>query len=401
MILYLVLFIILISFSAFFSGSETAFFSLSPMRLERMRLSHIPGEKRAAQMMSKPQKLLVGVLVGNMLVNVGASTIMTSLAVSTMGDKGVGLAIIIMTFLILIFGEISPKTLAVKHNVKFVSQSSMILLIILRILTPFRQLMEWCAVIFLKSLRKEEKLVIDEKDFRGLLHSDGKFTQSEKETLLRILEIDSVEVGEIKIEVKEYPNVSLDYDTKTVLNYFKKSGERSALVYLMPEKDIIGILELQDLIGKPLGDPVKKYVQTPLYFVESEKLLDVLSAMKARNKDMALILGKDNKVNGVIDVFHILDWILLEPEIEEERELQFAKIGETYLCPAHVSIDDFTRVFGLEYKIDKSITLAGFLERYLGRIPQKGEEFDVENYHFWIIKTKSSKPVLIGVRENK
>ncbi|MBN1755577.1 DUF21 domain-containing protein [bacterium] len=398
MILNFFLLIILITLSAFFSGSETAFFSLSSVRLERLRLSDNKNDNLVASLISKPQKLLVGILVGNMLVNISATTIATSMAISLLGDKGMVLSILLMTFFILIFGEVFPKTLAVKHNVRFSTLAAMPISIILFIITPFRLLMEWIARLFLKNIRKDEKIVVDEKDLRGLVYQEGHFSYAEKETILRILEIDQIPVSEFARPAHQYLQINKDSSKKEAMDSFRNSHQHFALVFQDEPQRIVGVLFLDDILFSTPGVGIEKLVFCPYLFSGEEKLLKVLSVLKSQHREVAFVIQNDGTVSGLIEASQVLDWIFVEPVVEEDREQKFARIGEIYLCPGSISLSEFDKIFEANFQSGKYSTLAGFVVESLGRIPNKGEEFEIGKYHFWVIKKKGTQILLLGVK---
>ena len=318
---------ILILLSAFFSGSETALFSLSKIRVKRLQLENCTNSKLVAHLLDKPTRLLISILIGNMLVNVLASSVASVLITRIVGDKGLGISIGVMTFFILIFGEITPKSIAINNSEKFSLKVVPYINIFSKIVFPVRKLLRFITDFFVKQFARSFKLKKDRigltegelKKAINLGRNEGVFDVGEEKMFKGVFEFRNKRTSEIMRPRKEI----ISFDVNTPLNKIKSVIAKEELaripVYVKALDNILGILYAKDLIiACRKGEvDIKEILRKPFYVTKDIRLDKLLTELRTKRIHMALV--KDSgKLVGLVTLEDLLEEIV--GEIRDIRE---------------------------------------------------------------------------------
>ena len=309
---------ILLCCSAFFSGSETALFSLSSVKLFKFKESKHPKEKLIHNLLVNPRRLLISILVGNECINISASALAASLCISLVGFQGKWIAIAVMTPLILLFGEVLPKTIAVTYNEKFSFFVARPLDFFARIIFPLRWTIRRIvdAVLTLFSAKYENKSTIFyEKELKDLIdvgHKEGILEKEERALIHNILKFNDTPVFSIMTPYSIMFTLSNDLSIEQAIKQAKKHPFSRIPVYKGEKNNIIGILNVKDLLAinfRPDRDTtsIESILRPPHFIVQDRRIHVVLKEFQRGKIHLALVVNKANKVIGLVTIEDVLE----------------------------------------------------------------------------------------------
>lgn len=394
--------IILLFLSAFFSGSETALFSLSRSALSFMERGG-KRERRVAAILGKPRMLLVTILFGNLLVNIANTSVVTALAISLFGESGVAYAMILMTFLILIFGEITPKSIALHHSTGMAPLVVSPLRFFMILFTPVRLLLGFIADLTVDLGRRmfgehRESYASSELETAVEMgHIDGLFDEFEKEILINLFRFTETEVHEIQTPRVEV--FTLDPATSLQDAIIQVRGRGFTRIPLLDQENhrIEGILHARDMLAHPRDEriTVADIMRSVKYVPETKKIRDLLGELIAASEHVAISVDEHGSFEGLITLEDILEEIVgeirdrLEPKVDEFTLLDKDQI----VVEGTMRLEDLGRKFGVELDSDEVETVAGYLIEAIGRIPRDGEVVELDRLRWLIL---SSEPTRIN-----
>ncbi len=320
----------LLLFSGFFSGSETAIFSLSLMQRERIKRS---GNKRAnliEKLLSQPKRLIITVLMGNDLVNIAASVVATYLLVSLVGEHGKWAVIAIMTPATLVFAEIIPKTFCVAHNERIAPLVSGPLYLFSKLITPLRWIFNESAnlIIKLSGFEKQKApAAIMEDDFRDMVdlsHEDGELKKMEKELIHNVFEFSDTNVFEVMTPLDKMFCLTEDMDIETIIRRVKDSHFSRIPVCKENINNITGILYVKDLLKiKKISfktKPLPKICRKPFFIPETTKIDELFYILKQKHTHIAICLNEQGEVSGLVTMEDLLEELFGEIYDEHDPE---------------------------------------------------------------------------------
>lgn len=325
MVIFLIL---LLGFSAFFSGSETALMALS-----RLRLTHLAETKplRAGlvkRVLEKPERLIGAILLGNNLVNVAMSAIATAVAISIWGDRGIAYATGVLTFVILIFAEITPKVYAKYFNERVSFITAPILNVIMIIFHPFVFLVTYISnkILYLigVDVSKIEKPLMTEEEIHTCIKmgwDEGAITAEERKMLSRVFTLNDRTVGEVMVPKEKMVIIDSKASAEEIYRIILDTGHTRFPVRKGRDGEIIGFLHAKDLFHfmdqKKIGS-IKEIIRAP-YFVPTEKTIDAqLRGFQNRKLHQAVVLDSEGKVTGLITLEDIIEELV--GSIEDEHD---------------------------------------------------------------------------------
>ncbi len=388
--------IILIILSAFFSGSETALLSFS-----RLRLKHLArkGDRRALvilALLKRPDRLLGTILVGNNLVNTAAVSIATYLVASWVSDRenAVLITTVVMTLLILIFGEITPKTFAARHpeGASFVITPAIRSLMalfspVVRGLTFFTNRL----LNLLKIQRSEFFPSLSEEEIRSIIHlgyEEGIVGKEKRRMLHAIFRMGEVVVKDVMIPRGSITALEVNTPLPQVVEAIKATGHSRLPVYEEELENIIGVVHSKELIGaSPEDFSLRRLMRKPYFVPESARIGTVLRDMQKRRIHLALVVDEYGGLEGMVTLEDILEEIVGEIRDEydiEEKETITTLPDGTALVDGKASINDINETLNLSIEPGPDHTLAGFILTKLGRIPEAKEEFTIDGLRLTI-----------------
>lgn len=382
-------FILLLILSGFFSGSETAFMSANRVRIRELANEGDRKAKRVDQLLDDQTELLTTILIGNNLVNIAASAIATSIAIEIFGSKGVGIATGVVTFVILVFGEITPKSLGNSKPIEYAKIASIVLYWLEKLLYP---IILFFTVLIKKMIGKNRMIssaFISEEEVRRFVNvseEEGAIKESEKEMIQSVFEFDDIVVKEIMVPRIDMVCINKDASIDELVDLAVDKGHSRIPVYEDSIDDIIGLIYVKDLLqllqkGKEnltLEDLIK-----PIYFIpESKQINKLLKEMQNRREHMAVILDEYGGTSGLITIEDLLEEIV--GDIQDEYDLENKQINlinnKEIQVDARVDLDDLNEILPSQLLDEESYeTISGFVLHELGYLPDEGEKIELED----------------------
>ncbi len=399
--LSLILIGVFLVFSAFFSSSEAAFLSLQRTRIAYLVSTGIPGAKRVADMIGQPERLLSTILLGNNLMNVAFTSVVTVSAIEFVGEsnrgQGVAIATVVSTVALLLAGEIVPKTIAVRNSERVAFLYAQPLKWTEYLLLPFVVFLQWITRGLNAMLGgSEPESSITEGEFRSLIdigESEGTFKPSEAEMLEKVFQFGDRHVREVMTPRIEMVSINEGSNFREFLDIYAQNTHTRFPVFTDTVDDITGVISAKDLLNKMANEGVDYNasatdVQREAYFVpETKRISEVFDELRQSGHQMAIVIDEFGGVAGLVTLKSLLE-VVVGPVGEEGEapEEEFRAIDEnTFHVEGGMSIQEANQELEIELPEGEFETIAGFVLETLGHIPVVNEEFEHENLKFEII----------------
>lgn len=380
-----VILIILLLLSGFFSSTETALFSISKTKARHLAKDNGKANLLIKRMKDDPHKLLSTILIGNNLVNIGAAALATSITINIFPNYAVGLATGIMTFLILVFGEVLPKSVATQNNI-LIARISIYPIYWLSILFyPIIILLNFIPMITGK-IRRTPKVTEEElMTFVEAVEEEGEIKEEEKKLIHKIFEFDDTNTSEIMTPRADM--FVIEADEKLHLEDIVSSGFTRIPVIESDIDHVIGIINIKDLflhqITSDTEIDVRKIMTKPYFVPENKKLDKLLHQFKIRKHHLAIVVDEHGGVSGLITLEDALEEIVgeisdetdkEEPHIVKHKSKEWTVLGKA-------DIDEVNEIIGMDIPDLKEYdTFSGYVLSKIGRIPKEKEQIAIESY---------------------
>jgi CBS domain containing-hemolysin-like protein len=380
--------IFLIALSAVFSGTETALMSIDRVKVKSLVRQGKKGSEALQRIKGNPHRLIITILIGNNVVNIAAAALATVMFTNMFGSTGVGIATGVMTFLILVFGEITPKTFSNQNAERIsllIARPIEILSIVLSPLVKFFEVISRGMSRLLGS-KKEEKLSEEElKTIVTMGYEEGILDKEAAEMMHNVLEFEDTTVTEIMTPKVDIDMVDGEARLRDVIDFIVKTPYSRYPVYSGEKDKILGVVDVDDVLAqlkKNDMDVKMKNIIKPLQFVpDSKKIDDMLSDFEGKDPAMAIVVDEYSHVLGLVTVEDILEEIVGEIFDKSKRKSKFIrKVSDKIIrVDAKAPIDEIDKLIkiGVDHKQYK--TIGGFIERKLQRIPSRGERIKLKN----------------------
>ena len=403
---YILAIVFCVVMSAYFSATETAFSSLNRTRLKALAEK---GDKKAELALSleeKYDKLISTILIGNNIVNITLASIGTLLFVKVMrGDQeaGAALSTVVVTVVVLIFGEITPKSIAKDNPEKFAMFSAPFLRLLMVLLTPINFLFSMWKKLISKLFKVSEDTKMSQEELLLLVEEvqqEGSIDESEGELLKNAIEFRDQVAEDILTHRTDLEAVSLDADKEEVARVFTQSRFSRLLVYEENIDNIVGVLNVKDFyVNSGITEkPLREVMTPPIFIHQSEKIRDLLNLLRAAKTHIAVVVDEYGGTLGIVTMEDILEELVGEiwDEHDEVQE-SFKMLSEnTYLADCMVNLDEFADCFDVEIE-SESVSLGGWVMEQLGGIPEVGENFTYENLHITVTELDAHRVSYVTV----
>ncbi|MBE5868559.1 MAG: HlyC/CorC family transporter [Lachnospiraceae bacterium] len=381
--------VILLILSSFFSSAETA---LSTVNRVRMRTLEEEGNKRAVivnKILGNYGKMLSTILIGNNIVNISASSLMTSLVIRIWGNTYVGIATGILTVLVLIFGEISPKNWAIANSEKISLAYCKIIYGLMKLLTPIIFIVEKLSNAVLRLLHVDPNkrnliTATDLKTYVDVGHEDGAIESEEREMIYNVFDFSDSVAKDIMIPRINMVTVSMDASYQELLEIFRESMYTRIPVYKEDQDNIVGLVNIKDfLLHSDQNDfHIEKIVREAYYTYELKKTADLLLEMREKTMNVSFVLNEYGATVGMITLEDLLEEIVgeIRDEYDEDEEELIQELTEnTYLVEGSMKLDDINDALDTELESEDYDSIGGIIIESLDRLPEDGEEVVLEN----------------------
>ena len=378
---HLILLGILVLLSAFFSGTEVALVSISNIKARNLVKEKKKGAQALLHLKENPEKMLTTILIGNNVVNVAAAALATYLATAYFGAVGVGLATGVMTFIILVFGEITPKSLASTHNEKVGLMVAGPIEGLEKILAPVVYLFNNISKAVGSVFGDKKKPLMTEGELKTMVEvgvEENILGKKDKEFIEGVLEFDDISVREVMTPAVKMFCLDADMKVKKALKKVNKTRYSRIPVFVEENRDkIIGIVHLKDMMRAMVKDDDTKLknISRKPYFTSKETIIsELFKKMQKKRKHMAIVVNEFGGVEGLVTLENLLEEIVGEIRDETDPTTQYVlqESNETFLVHGETEIDD------LEDYLDATLpqegdymTVSGLMHYYLKDIPDK------------------------------
>ena len=390
----LILLVILLVMSGFFSMSETALMALSKIRIRHMVDEGVKGAKLVERLSEDPSKLLGAILIGNNIVNIGASALATSIAVKAIGESGVGLVTIIMTILVLIFGEITPKSIAKQKSEEVALKVSKPINLVVKLFKPFIYVFTAISGVFIKLLGGDPKATepfITEEELKtmvGVSEEEGVLENVEKEMIFNVFGFADAQVKDVMVQRVDVVAVDINATYDEVINIIKVEQFSRIPVYNQNIDDVIGILNVKDLIIASQNEEnfkVSDYMRDPYYTFEFKKVTELFKEMKKSRNHMAVVLDEYGGNVGIVTIEDLIEEVVgeIEDEYDDEQDSDIIVIKEDeYIVDGSARLDHIGDLIGVSMESEEFDSIGGLIIGELGRFPEQNEEVKVNSIRF-------------------
>ncbi len=386
----LIAIIILLCLSAFFSSSETA---LTTVNQIRMRTLADNGDKRAARVLhvtGNPGKMLSAILIGNNIVNLSASSISTSLAIHLFGNTGAGIATGILTFLILIFGEVTPKTMA---TIKADSMSLTVAApigFLMKILTPVIFIINKLSLglMFLLHVNiKDAQKKMTEEELRTIVdvsQENGVIEHEERDMIHNLFDFGDAEAKEIMVPRIDMTFVQADATYQEVLDIFRQDMFTRLPVYEDSTDNVIGIINMKDFLlqNDTPEFSVRNLLREPYFTYEHKNTADLFLEMRKSSISLAIVLDEYGVTAGLITLEDLLEEIVgeIRDEYDADEEDDITRISDReFYVLGSANLDDVSEALSLHFTSDDYDTIGGYCLGLLDHLPEKNEIILTDN----------------------
>ena len=392
----LVALIVLIAFSAFFSASETAFSSLNQIRLKSRAEEGDTSAARVLAMAEKYDKLLSSILIGNNIVNIAAASIGTVLFTKWLGaERGAPTSTMVLTVVVLILGEVTPKTLAKEMPETIATAVSPVLNLLMTLLTPLTWLFSQWKKLLGRFVHSSESDAITEGELITMVseaENDGELTDRESQLIRSAIEFDDVEVEEILTPRVDVVAVEDDISLEELAQTFAESGYSRLPVYHDTVDNIIGVVHEKDFYIARLKKSVtmEDLIAPTLYTTGSTQISQLLRTLREQHHHMAVVVDEYGGTEGIITLEDILEELVGEiwDEHDEATEDFRQQSDGSWLVSGSASVDDLYETLDLPEDEDiDSNTVNGLVQEKTHHLPKVGDHFQLNDYEGVVTRT--------------
>lgn len=390
----------LLLMSAFFSATETAFSSINRIRLKNAAADGNRKAKLVLELSDNYDKILSTILIGNNVVNIASASLATVIFVKHFGDAGVTLSTLVMTVLVLIFGEISPKSLAKESPDGFAMFSAPFLHVLTILLTPLNYLFMLWKKLLSKIFKVKHDNTITEEELMTIVEEatqEGGINQQESELIRSAIEFDDLEAADILTPRINIVAIDEEKSPEEIRRIFLESGHSRLPVYKKNVDHIVGVVNIKDFFASE-GQPLSEIIKPAVYIVQSIKISRLLKLLQNTKSHLAVVTDEYGGTMGIVTLEDIMEELVGEIWDEHDEVIQeIEPVGENeYLISCGANPEKIFRRFDMDVDCDAS-TVNGWIIDTLGRIPQVGEAFTYDRLLVTITKADARHVLEIRV----
>jgi putative hemolysin len=402
----LLLFILLMGLSGFFSSSETALFSLNEIQLEQMRRDNHPKIERIMRLLAKPRRLIMTILIGNELVNVSASVISASLIIEMLGAEKKWINLFVMVPMLLLVGEITPKVMAVRHNIAFASFESGPIEVFARVISPLRwvirKLADRIITLFVGENRSRGNIITEDM-VRTLAHEavgEGALDLLEAQYIDHIFDFGNKTIEDVMIPRSNIFFLSIDTPFSEMIAEMRQTRHTRVPIYREHRDNIIGILHVRDLLGKDftkISEDSQGFInllRTPSFVPESKMAADLFRNFRQRKISIALTVDEFGGVTGLVTMEDLLECIFGEIHSASEipRRVSIEDLGGGRCAvDGSMPVLEFNQKMGTQLSDQWGETIGGLILHHYGELPSKGATIELNGLRFTVMDVEENR----------
>jgi len=400
-----ILFILIIA-SAFFSASETSMMALNRYRLKALSAKNNAQAKRVEKLLNKIDYLIGGILLGNNFVNILAASIATLLSIKLWGEGSVIIASLVLTLVILIFAENTPKTFAAKNPEKIALPASWLLEILIKIFKPLIYLISVISKFILRllGLKNVSKDILNSEELRmAVKDSKSQMSNSYQNMLLNIIDLEKVKVEDIMIPHHELVSADANNEEE-LLDQFKRIQHNRLLLFEGSENNIIGTIHMRDILNIYAKEEInvnkiKELIREPYFIPEGTPLSQQLEHFKKQKRRLGIVVDEYGEVKGMVVLDDILEEIVGQFTSSQGETIEEIKIQDdgSYLVDPRVSIRELNSELNIKLPFDSAKTLNGLILEQLQSFPQHNVSLKIDPLIIEIIQVNKQGIKLVKI----
>jgi putative hemolysin len=400
------LFVCAMVLSGFFSSSETSLFSLSNVQLEQMRRDQHPRIGIIQRLLSEPRRLIMTILIGNELVNVTASVISAAVLIRLFGADNKWLNVFIMVPLLLLFGEITPKVLAIRHNIAFASFESRPIEIFAQMTRPVRFIVRAVADRIITLVIGKERSrgnIITEDMVRVLAREavgEGVLDRLEAQYIEQIFDFGNKTLEDIMTPRSDIFSLPVNMPLEEIIGELSVARHTKVPIYQEDKDNVCGILHARDLLGidteKFKQDPhaLRDLLREPYFVPESKLAADLFHTFRERRRSIALTVDEYGGVMGLVTMEDLLECIFGEIHSPSEKRHQatIRDLGKgCYSVEGNIMVAEFNQAMDSDFAVEWGETMGGLLLHHFGELPHQGAQLRVGNFLFTVSEIEENR----------
>lgn len=415
LILQIILIIVFIILSMIFSASESAFLAINKLRIRVLRNKKDAGAQKVGKLLDKKTELLNSLLLGNNIVNIGITAMLTAIFMQLFGARGVEVATLVATVFLLIFGEITPKTIANAHPEKIATIFAPFLALLNKVFAPvvriFTKFGNFVAGFFgangrqknVSFTEEEIKTIIDAGEAEGVIES------AEKTMLRQVFKFSDLNAKEIMVPRTNIKAVSVDASFEEILEFSKSTGFSKFPVFENDLDHICGFVYLKDLLfyttdQNSAGFSVKSVLRSPLYILENRRISTIRKIFEENKQSIAIIIDEYSQTSGLITVEDLTTEIFgnVSDERTGEEKPLLQRINETETeIDGTMRLSELSELLGVQFESEFFDTLGGFIAEQYGNLPWVGLEIESNGYSFLVTGLDGRRVSRVLVKKQK
>lgn len=384
------LLLLLLLLSAFFSSAETSMTTVNKIRIKTLADE---GSKRALTLMKileQSSKMLSAILIGNNIVNISMSSLATTLAIRLFGNTAVGIVTGIITLLVLIFGEITPKTLATIHAEKLALAYSSVIWPLMKIMTPVIFLIDHLSLLFLRLLRIDPKagdVAMTEQELRTYVdvgHEEGVIESEERQMIYNVFDFGDAQARDIMVPRVDMVSVNLEDSYDSIASVFKNEKFTRLPVYKNDRDNIVGIINIKDFLFYEDKEHfhASAIMYEPYFTYEYKKTAELMVEMREKSISLTIVLDEYGAAIGMITLEDLLEELVgeIRDEYDEDEKDLIQSLGNReYLIEGSMKLDDVNDALNLSLESEDYDSIGGYIIGQLDHLPTTGETVQTED----------------------
>jgi putative hemolysin len=411
MTIKLILLAFLLLLSGFFSSSEAAFFSLTPLHLHKMKEDHFPFLAYVQRLLKYPRRLLITILVCNETVNISISALAASLFIYFFGSQGQWMTIVIMTPILLIFGEALPKTFAVTHPMRSSALLSPLLMLSSRLVQPVVWVLERVSGVIVSWLSRSVTGLrpgLMEDEFRMLIDAgekEGALESAQRDLIHKVFDLGDTTVAEVMIPRVDMFCLPLSMKIADIEREIIKARHDRIPIYGSDRDNILGILFARDLLegitGAQATVSIEKLLRKPFFVPEAKTAIKMLRDFQAMRIQVAIVVDEYGGVSGLVTLEDILNDLyedIYDPH--GARDQLWQRVDDlTILASGKMSMEDLQDLLSLPMPEEDFDTVGGFVFHLFGKLPVRGESIRYDRYVFRVVKMGKARILKVRIEQ--
>lgn len=401
-ILHIVILAMLLGLSGFFSSAETAFISSNQIKLKTLAAKGSKNALLVLKIMEKPEKMLSAVLIGNNIVNLSASALATTIIIKLFGNAAIGVTTGMLTFLILIFGEITPKSLASKKPESMSLVYAAPIYALMFILTPAIVTINLASGFVLKLLgagNAPRQDIMTEEELRTIVdvsHEEGVIENEERKIINNVFDFAEVLAKDVMIQRIDMVLINIEAGYEEAIEIYRQERYTRLPVYEGNTDNIVGVINVKDLLLHKSEKKfnIRDYMRKPFFTYEYKKIAELLLQMKKSYANIAVVLDEYGMTAGMITMEDILEEIVgeIRDEYDIDEEESFKKIGkDVYLLDGSVKLDEINEKLGTDLNMEDYESIGGFVMGQLEHLPKVREGVRTEGVRLTVEKMDKAR----------